>query len=178
MTNDVTTTEAVEASEAPASTAHPSAGSRLRRLLRTTERWRRTRPFWGALILGAGGYYVLNPMIGASMQMVVHMGMRGAAVYLLSGGMVLAAVIALVTPAQRHFPAVMAMACSVLSLPFANLGGWIIGMVLGIVGSGMVFAWTPYTDKQLARIAEKAARKVGRRSARRALRAGGQPVAG
>ena len=38
---------------------------------------------------------------------------------------------------------------AVAALPLANLGGLVIGTVAGIVGSGMVFAWTPYTDKQL-----------------------------
>jgi len=123
-------------------------------------RWRRSRPFWGCLILAFGGWSVMKPMVGASFQMVVHMGMRGASPYILGGGMILAAVVALFMPAQRHFPAIMALVFAVLSLPFANLGGWIIGMVLGIVGAGLVFAWTPYSDKQLARFAEKDERRA------------------
>lgn len=129
--------------------------------------FRRTRPFWGAIILAVGGYLVMKPMLGASFTMVVHMGMRGATPYLLGGIMILAAVTAVVAPAQRHFPAIIAMACSVLSLPFANLGGWILGMTFGIIGSGLVFAWTPYSDKQLARFEERAANRAARRQAAR-----------
>jgi hypothetical protein len=80
--------------------------------------------------------------------------------------MVAAAAVALFAPAQRHFPAIMAAVFSVASLPLANLGGWIIGMVLGIVGSGMVFAWTPFSDKELAKRAEKAQRREAKRASK------------
>ncbi|MGK2874165.1 MAG: DUF6114 domain-containing protein, partial [Nocardioides sp.] len=129
--------------------------------------FRRTRPFWGAIILAFGGYLVMQPMLGASFTMVVNMGMRGATPYLLGGIMILAAAVAVVAPSQRHFPAVIAMACAVLSLPFANLGGWILGMALGIIGSGLVFAWAPYSDKQLAKFESRAADKAARRQAAR-----------
>jgi len=90
-----------------------------------------------------------------------------------------AAGVAVVAPGQRHFPAIVASMLAVAALPLANLGGLVIGTVAGIVGSGMVFAWTPYTDKQLARFAAKAERKAARRAAKHALRTGGgQPVAG
>jgi hypothetical protein len=118
-----------------------------------------------------GGYFVLKPVIGSTFQFLSYLGVGGAQVYILGGGMVAAAFVAFFAPAQRHFPALMAMAFSITSLPLANLGGWLIGMVLGIVGSGLVFAWTPYSEKQLWRIEEKAsparAREARRATARR-----------
>ncbi|MFT4287168.1 DUF6114 domain-containing protein [Nocardioides sp.] len=166
--------------QAEVATATRGRESFLKGMWQALRRFMRTRPFWGAIILALGGWFVMKPMVGASLQMVVHMGMRGASPYLLGGGMILAAVFGMFVPAQRHFPAIMAMACSVLSLPFANLGGWVIGMVLGIVGSGLVFAWTPYSPKQLAKFEAKAKRKAGRKAGRRAARAAmrDQPVAG
>jgi hypothetical protein len=81
--------------------------------------------------------------------------------------MVAAAAISLILPAQRHFPSIIAMMLSIASLPLANLGGWIIGMLLGIVGSGLCFAWAPYSDKQLAKFAARAERRAARRAGRR-----------
>lgn len=149
-----------------ATQADSKAGFTMGGLWRAINGWRRSRPFWGCLILALGGWSVMKPMVGASFQMVVHMGMRGASPYILGGGMIVAALVALFLPAQRHFPAIMALAFSVLSLPFANLGGWIIGMVLGIIGAGLVFAWTPYSDKQLAKFAARDERRAARRAAK------------
>jgi hypothetical protein len=95
--------------------------------------------------------------------MAMQLGVGGVSGYILGGGMIAAAGVALVRPQQRHFPAIMAMIFSVASLPLANLGGWVIGMLFGIVGSGLVFAWTPFTDEQLARLAARAQRRAQRR---------------
>lgn len=138
-------------------------------VLHAANRWRRTRPLAGCVILALGGWFVVRPVIGSA-SMTLELGAGAIAGYLLGGGMILAALIALVLPAQRHFPALMATMMSVASLPMANLGGWLIGMVLGIIGSGIVFAWTPYTDKQLAKFAARAERRAAAREARRAGR--------
>ncbi|WP_182377983.1 DUF6114 domain-containing protein [Nocardioides sp. WS12] len=138
-------------------------------VLHAANRWRRTRPLAGCVILALGGWFVVKPVIGSA-SMTLELGAGAMAGYLLGGGMILAALIALVLPAQRHFPALMATLMSVASLPLANLGGWLIGMILGIIGSGIVFAWTPYTDKQLAKFAARAERRAAARDARRAGR--------
>lgn len=133
--------------------------------------FRRTRPFWGSLILIAGAYFIAHPMIGA-MSFLTTVGARALTPLLLGGGMIAAALVALFAPKQRHFPAIVATMLSVASLPLANLGGWIIGMVLGIVGSSMIFAWTPYSDKQLARFAARDERRAARRAAKHARHSG------
>lgn len=135
-------------------------------------RFRRTRPFWGSVVLALGGYYIAAPLLGGTMSFYTSMGARTITPLLLGGGIIAAAGVALFTPSQRHFPAIIASMLAVASLPLANLGGWVIGMVLGIVGAGMVFAWTPYTDEQLAKLEAKEWRKERRRAARRASKAG------
>lgn len=141
--------------------------SALGRLRHGFARFRRTRPFWGSLVLGLGGWLILDPLLGGSWDFYTALGAKGIMPLVLGGGMIAAAVVAFLTPAQRHFPAVVATMFAVASLPLANLGGWVIGMVLGIVGAGMVFAWTPYSEKQLARINAKSDRKAERKAARR-----------
>ena len=135
-------------------------------------RWRRTRPFWGAIVLSLGAWFIMVPVIGGDLAILIEMGIGGISSWLIGLSMFAAAVTALVKPAHRHFPAIVASLMSVASLPLANLGGWLIGMILGIVGSGMVFAWEPYSDRQLARFAARDERRQARRAARRSGRAG------
>ncbi len=123
-----------------------------------------SRPTIGCLLLAFGGYFVLRPVVGSTFSFLAYLGVGGAQIYILGGGMVAAALVAFFQPAQRHFPALMALAFSIASLPLANLGGWLIGMVLGIVGSGMIFAWTPYSERQLAHFEERRQRKLARRT--------------
>jgi hypothetical protein len=151
----------------PATTSAPARRAGIvSTLWQAFKRFRTTRPLVGCLILAWGGYLVMQPILGGSFEFMMHMGAKGMVVYLLGGGMMTAALVALVVPSQRHFPALMALGFSVASLPLANLGGWIIGMVLGIIGSGLIFAWTPYNDKQLAKFAERARVKNARAAAK------------
>lgn len=162
-------TELQELGDMPAATVDAEApkAPAVVRLWRGLAHFRRTRPFWGAIVLALGGYFVARPLLGGSMAFYAAVGVRGIVPVLLGGGMIAAAAVSLLLPAQRHFPSIIATMLSIASLPLANLGGWIIGMVLGIIGAGMCFAWTPYSEKQLAKFAARAERKQLRREARR-----------
>lgn len=131
-------------------------------------RVRRTRPFWGSLTLFLGAYFVGRPVLGGSFDFYTTTGPSTIIPLVLAFGMCAAAGVALAIPAQRHFPALIAIVLSIASLPLANLGGWIIGMVLGVTGSSMIFAWTPYTDRQIERSHARAHRRAERRRTRRA----------
>ncbi len=163
-------TDVTPATATPESAGATPAPGRATRLRQRFTRFRRTRPFWGSLILLAGAWFVARPLLGGTFEFYTTVGVRSITPLLLAGGMAAAACIALVLPAQRHFPAIVATMLAVASLPLANLGGWLIGMVLGITGAGLVFAWAPYTDKQLAKFAERDARKADRREQRRSRR--------
>lgn len=106
--------------------------------------FRRTRPFWGCVVLALGAYFIISPVL-TTFSATVSMGTAAVSGWVIGGIMLTAAGVSLVSPSQRHFAALMAMIVSVASLVLTNLGGYVIGMALGIVGSGMVFAWTPDT---------------------------------
>lgn len=142
--------------------------TRARRLWRNFTRFRRTRPFWGAVILAAGGYFVGAPLLGGSFAFYTTTGADSIIPLVLAFGMCAAAGVAMFAPSQRLFPALVAAAFSVASLPLANLGGWLLGMLFGIAGSSMIFAWAPYTQKQLDRYAARSAARAERRNRRRA----------
>lgn len=163
-------THLTENSTASIAVIRPTRPRFVRRGWRAFTHFRRSRPFWGSLVLALGGYFVARPVLGGSWAFYAAVGAKGMAPMMLGVAMVAAAAVCLLLPAQRHFPSIVAMMLAVASLPLANLGGWIIGMVLGIVGAGLCFAWTPYTEKQLARFAEKADRRWERRAARHAAK--------
>lgn len=169
MTDQMNHTEVADL-DRPSEAAPVAKAKLLTRIRLAFRHYRRTRPFWGAIILGFGGYFIAQPLLGGSMAFYAAVGVRGMVPVLLGGAMVVAAAVCLLLPAQRHFPSIIATMLAVASLPLANLGGWIIGMVLGIVGAGLCFAWAPYSDKQLAKFEAKAERKQMRRDARRSGR--------
>lgn len=141
-------------------------------------RFRRSRPFWGSVILLFGAYCVGDPIVGGGFGFVVDLGAKALTPLLIAFGMGAAALVALFLPAQRHFPALVAAGLSVASLPLANLGGWIMGMAAGIVGSSLIFGWAPYSEKQLSKFAARAERKAQRAAGRPRRRRIGRASAG
>lgn len=106
-------------------------------------RWRRTRPFWGGLLLLLSGlelFYSANMSLGA---IEVHIGPQGFLSYLLPLIMVLVGLLVWFTPAQRLFYAIIGLLTALYSFIGLNLGGFIIGMLLGILGGALVIAWGP-----------------------------------
>ncbi len=164
--------------EAPATAVEqdPKRSLISRALARFTH-FRRTRPFWGAILLAWSAYMIGNPLFGSSFAFYANVGARSMGPLLIAIGMLAAAGVAMVLPSQRHFPSVIATALAVAALPLANLGGLVIGTIIGIVGAGLIFAWTPYSEKQLATFAAREARRAERKAAKRSPRSGGaQPA--
>ena len=105
--------------------------------------WRRTRPFWGGLLLVLAGlelFFSANLTLG---DMQVHFGPEGFLSYLLPLLLLLCGVLTWVTPAQRLFYGILGLLTAVYSLIGLNFGGFVLGMLLGIVGGALVLAWSP-----------------------------------
>lgn len=104
--------------------------------------WRAGRPFLGGLLLTLGGGWILLTE-KASLAVIIHVGMQGVAGYLLPAVMVLCGLLTLFSPSQRLFYSVVGILCSLGSWVTSNLGGFFVGLVLGAVGSCMIFGWLP-----------------------------------
>lgn len=52
-------------------------------------------------------------------------------------------VLLITTPQQRVFYAVLSLVLGLVSWLTSNLGGFLIGMLLALVGGALAFAWTP-----------------------------------
>ena len=105
-------------------------------------RWRAGRPFWGGLLLAVGGAEILLTQ-KASLKVILHIGMQGLAGYLLPVLMVLCGLLILFNPTQRLFYSITGALISLGSWMTSNLGGFFIGLLLGVVGSCLAFGWLP-----------------------------------
>ncbi|MFF3318298.1 DUF6114 domain-containing protein [Streptomyces sp. NPDC003035] len=119
-------------------------GPGLRGRLRT---WRRTRPFWAGLLLLLGGAELLLVPL-SPLTVLVSLGIGGIAAIGIGLALVTAGLFLWFLPHTRHYVSVHALILSVLSFAATNLGGFLVGMALGILGSAMGFGWTPVREEK------------------------------
>ncbi|TGZ13390.1 hypothetical protein DV517_48730 [Streptomyces sp. S816] len=117
---------------------------------RSFRAWRARRPFWGGLLLALGGGEVLLTE-KASLKVVMHIGMQGLAGYLLPVLMALLGLLVLFNPAQRLFYSILGVLASLGTWVTSNLGGFFIGLLLGVVGSCLAFGWLPDQEPRVSR---------------------------
>lgn len=104
--------------------------------------FRRTRPFWGGLWLILGGWTIMSLAL-APIALVVAAGAGGLAGYLVGGGMIVFGLTAWLAPSQRHVAGLFGTVFAVASLVASNLGGFLVGMLLGVIGGSMIMGWGP-----------------------------------
>ncbi|USQ84077.1 DUF6114 domain-containing protein [Streptomyces phaeoluteigriseus] len=126
-------------------------------------RWTASRPFPGGLLLVLGGVEILVTM-KAPLPVILRVGMQGLAGYLLPTLMVLIGLLILFNPTQRLFYSIIGVLLSLGTWPTSNLGGFLVGLLLGVVGSCLTFGWLP--DQEPRRV---------RRQRRKAARTADQP---
>jgi hypothetical protein len=110
---------------------------------RSFGRWRHRRPFWGCfffLLSGAELFYTANESLAG---FSVHLGPTGFLSYVLPLVMVICGVLCLITPAQRLFYGIVGLLAALYSFIGLNLGGFFVGMLLGIIGGALVISWGP-----------------------------------
>jgi hypothetical protein len=139
-------TAALDPSQSPAqpdaAAEDPVRGTLPHRARVAFRRWRHTRPFWGGLLVAAGGGEILFTE-KAPLGVVMHVGMQGLSGYLLPAMMILCGLLLWFAPAQRTFYAVLSVLLALGTWLTSNLGGFLIGMLLGVVGGSLAFGWTP-----------------------------------
>ena len=102
-------------------------------------RWRRSRPFWGGLLSLLGGLEIaLIPLSAYRIILVSHSVALAAIV-----GAVIAILGALmwVTPSQNKLYGLLVLLLGVVSFVTSNLGGFLLGGLLAIIGGSLGFAW-------------------------------------
>jgi len=120
---------------------------RLRDARKAFRVWRRSRPFWGGLLINCGASEILLSEHGP-LQVVIHIGAKGLAGYIVPVMLLLCGIMLWFNPAQRAYNSLFAMALALLSWITSNFGGFFIGMLLSLVGGALAFAWTPDSQRQ------------------------------
>lgn len=105
-------------------------------------RWRRSRPFWAGLLIILGGAEILLSE-RAPLRVILHIGVQGLAGYLLPIVIVLCGLLLWFNPEQRLFYSILTVVLSLGTWITSNLGGFFIGMVLGVIGGSLAFGWAP-----------------------------------
>lgn len=148
---------------APVPVSTPEAGTSSKAVLarRVFRDWRRTRPFWGGLWTILAGLWIVRAM-SFSIGLALTGGWSYSAGYVMGGGLVLFGLTAWFAPYYRGLCGIAAFLIALGAFPTANLGGFLVGSVLGVVGSSMIWSWGP-----------KKPRARGKRVGEPAVEAGG-----
>ncbi|SCE72289.1 hypothetical protein GA0074695_0598 [Micromonospora viridifaciens] len=125
-----------------AETQHAQPG-RFGQAWRGFRQWRRTRPFWGGVFTALAGLEIFGSTQMSLNGLTFKMGPTGFLTWLIPAILVTCGMLLWFSPQQRIFYSVVAAVTAVYSLIGVNLGGFFIGLLLGMVGSALGFAWVP-----------------------------------
>ncbi|MGW2045709.1 DUF6114 domain-containing protein [Streptomyces sp. NPDC001858] len=140
-------------------------------------KWRGQRPFAGGLLLVLGGGEILVTM-KAPLPVILHVGMQGLAGYLLPTLMMLCGLLIIFNPAQRLFYSIIAILLSLGTWLTSNIGGFVIGLTMGVVGSSIAFGWLPDQEPRKIRRQRRKQARATERKADAVLQGGSLPEAG
>ncbi|MEV0264049.1 DUF6114 domain-containing protein [Streptomyces sp. NPDC050617] len=111
--------------------------------------WRRGRPFWGGLAaVVAGAEICAIPL--APLKVMLHQGIAGIPSVLMGAVMILMGLAAWFAPQYRSLAGIVTVMVAAAALVMSNLGGFLIGTLMGIVGGGLIFAWQPLPSTDAA----------------------------
>ena len=104
--------------------------------------WRRSRPFWGGLFILLGGLEIFLT-VWAPLPVVLKVGMQSVLGYLIPLVIVLCGLLLWFNPSQRVFYSLVAILLCLSSWITSNMGGFVVGLLLGLIGGSLAFAWAP-----------------------------------
>jgi hypothetical protein len=130
------------------SVSPPQSPSMFLRAWRAFRRWRRSRPYWGGLLMILGGLEILalplsGVLIKGAIKFVIYIGIGGVFGVLIGVLLITAGLVVWFNPTHRVFYGVAGIVLGLLSFPASNLGGFFVGMLLAIFGGAASIAWAP-----------------------------------
>ena len=109
----------------------------------TNAQWRRSRPLvGGVLVVLAGIEMFFSGQLDLG-NIQVKLGIEGFQATIIPALLALLGVLIIFMPQHRIFYGILALAISVYAIVGVNLGGFIVGTLLGCVGGIMAVAWMP-----------------------------------
>ena len=115
------------------------------RLARFAE-WRRNRPFVPGLLVLLSGVVIMTPAyltLRISDLLVMISTLSGVSTLFLGAAQIMFALGIWLKPATAPYLGVFAILVSLVALPASNIGGFLLGSLLGIFGGAFALAWEP-----------------------------------
>lgn len=101
--------------------------------------WRRSRPFWSGLFSILGGLEIaFIPLTAYRIILVSHSVVLAAVV---GAVIVILGVLMWMTPSQNKLYGLLTVLFGVVSFVTSNVGGFLLGGILAIIGGALGFAW-------------------------------------
>lgn len=104
-------------------------------------RWRRERPFVGALLTVLSGIELFLSGRLELESFAVQLGFSGLQSTVIPLVLVVLGLMVMLQPVHHVFYGVITLVVAVYSLVGVNLGGYVVGMLLGVVGGIVVVSW-------------------------------------
>jgi hypothetical protein len=126
------------------------------------KQWRKSRPFWGAIITIVSGFTIL--WVPLNLYLSTFLPGSVAMIGLLFGGLIiLMGILSIFFPQSSKILGILTIFLSVLSV-IGALGGFLFGTIFGIIGGSLSIAWRSIPEdspiKATADITERPA-KIG-----------------
>lgn len=149
--------------------AAPEASSRSSRFAA----WRENRPFMGGLLMILSGVVIVTPAyltFSVSDIQVQISTLSGVSTLLIGCLLMTCGAMAWFKGDSRILAGVAAIVLALVALPTSNIGGFVLGTLLGITGGALALSWSPEPGSP------KASRRAGKkgRSAAPAVKAAGR----
>ena len=137
-------------------------------------RWRGTRPFWGGVWTIVAGIYLWG-LTAAPIGVVVIQGVAGVSAIVICLVYVLLTLVAWSQPQLRVVTGGIVIVLALAAILLTNLGGFIVGTLMGLHGGASMIAWKPFVRRWtrptppdgVSRPGDGARRPDGRRDAGR-----------
>jgi hypothetical protein len=117
-------------------------GHQLSPQLVALHRWSGQRPWLGGAVTTLGGL-AIAVLPNKGFTVVVLPGVAGLSGFVLGALIIACAMFMLFSPQLHGFLGIAAVLLSLVSFVTTNIGGYVIGLLLGIVGGSLGFAWNP-----------------------------------
>lgn len=105
--------------------------------------WRKRRPFWGGFFLLWSGFLLFWSSNLDFGNLTFHLGPTGYLSYVIPLVTATCGALVWASPSQRMFYAIVSLATVIYSIIALNLGGWLLGLISGMFGASLSFAWIP-----------------------------------
>ena len=112
------------------------------RAYRAFRHWRKARPFPSGLLIVLSGLEIWAAPY-SSIGVMIHEGIAGFSAVFVGTLLVLFGLTVWFAPMYRVFAGIAAILLGLIALPTINLGGFVIGTLLALIGGALAVAWTP-----------------------------------